>query len=250
MDTWQLAIYGATGFGISILSGIAGAGGGFVMTPLAIMLGLTPAQAVSCGKFNGLAVTIGSLSSLRKYRGNVSKRRIFAVMVLAFVIGLLAPFAIKSLSSRWYQLVLGTILLLMVPIMIRKRIGVGPSNPSNAKRTLGGILLAVSLFLQGAFSGGLGSLVNIVLMSMLGQTANEAHLTKRYSQLVLNVTIIFGLLGTHLIIWPTVAVGICVSLVGGHIGSHLAVKKGDKFAVDTLLALMIVSALVLILSAV
>jgi uncharacterized protein len=249
MNAWQLAIYGITGFGISILSGIAGAGGGFVMTPLAIVLGLTPAQAVSCNKFGGLAVTIGSLSSLRKYNANISKTRIFAIMALAFVIGLIAPFAIKSFDSHWYRLILGAILLLMVPVMLRKRVGIRPSKPSAAKKTLGGFLLAVSLFLQGAFSGGLGSLVNIVLMGMLGQTANEAHLTKRYSQLILNITIIIGVLGAHLIVWPVVAVGVCVNLIGGYIGGHLAVKKGDKFAVDTLLGLMVVSALVLILGA-
>jgi len=249
MDAWQLAIYGTTGFCVSILSGIAGAGGGFVMTPLAIVLGLTPAQAISCNKFGGVAVTIGSLSSLRKYKANISKRRIFAIMVLAFVIGLIAPLAIKSFNSHWYRLVLGVMVLLMVPIMLRKRVGIQSTKPSNAKKTLGGLLLAVSLFLQGAFSGGLGSLVNIVLMGMLGQTANEAHLTKRYSQLILNITIIIGVLSAHLIIWPVVAVSVCVNLVGGYIGGHVAVKKGDKFAVDMLLALMVVSALVLILGA-
>jgi len=249
MNAWQLAVYGAIGFVVSILSGIAGAGGGFIMTPLLIVLGLTPAQAVSCGKFNGLAVTVGSLSSLRKYKGKISKRRILAVMALAFAVGLLAPYLIRSFDSHWYRLILGVMVLLMIPIMIRKRVGVRPTNPSTAKKTLGAFLLAISLLLQGAFSGGLGSLVNIVLMGMLGQTANEAHLTKRYSQLILNVTIIFGLLGAHLIVWPVVTVGVCVSLVGGYIGGHMAVKKGDKFAVDTLLALMVVSALVLILGA-
>jgi len=49
MHAWQLLIYGVTGFVMSVFSGIAGAGGGFVMTPLLILLGLTPAQAVSSG---------------------------------------------------------------------------------------------------------------------------------------------------------------------------------------------------------
>jgi uncharacterized membrane protein YfcA len=53
MEPLELALYGGAGFLMSILGGIAGGGGGFVMTPLAIFLGLTPAQAVSTGKFAG-----------------------------------------------------------------------------------------------------------------------------------------------------------------------------------------------------
>jgi hypothetical protein len=249
MELWQLIIYGAVGFIISILSGIAGAGGGFIMTPLLILLGLSPAQAVSTGKFFGLSVTIGALSGLRGYSGEVSRRRVGAIMVLAFAVGLIAPFIIKSFDSRFYQLTLGVLLLLMIPIMIYKKIGIKPSRPSPIKKGVGGILLTISLFLQGIFSGGLGSLVNIVLMSMLGLTASEANITKRWSQLILNITIIFGVIGSGLIVWQIVAVGIITGLSGSYIGGHIAVKKGDKLIVNVMLALMLAAGIILILGA-
>lgn len=250
MSDLQLVIYGSVGFIISILSGIAGAGGGFVMTPLLILLGLTPAQAVSSGKFLGLSVTVGSLSGLREYRGKVSKRSIGLVMVLAFLVGLVVPFVIKTLESRFYQITMGVILLLMIPLMIYKKMGIKPREPSRAQKGLGGILLTISLFFQGTFSSGLGSLVNIVLMGMLGQTATEANITKRWSQLILNVTIIFGVLGSGLIIWRAVAVAILAGLSGSYIGGRLAVKKGDGFVVNVMLVLMLVSGLVLIFKAI
>ena len=249
MDAWQLIVYGIVAFGMSILSGIAGAGGGFVTTPLAILLGLAPAQAVSSGKFNGVALTLGSLSSLRHYQGKVSRLRIASIMALAFVIGLVAPFAIKSLESRWYQLILGIVILIMIPVVIYKHIGTVHQNPSKTRRVAGGILLSISLFLQGTFSGGLGSLVNIVLMGMLGMTATEAQITKRWSQLILNVTIIFGVFSAGLIIWPVAIVGSSACLAGGFIGGRIALKKGDEFAVRILLVLMAVSALALIIQA-
>ena len=250
MGPLQLAVYGIVAFGMSILSGIAGAGGGFVTTPLAILLGLAPAQAVSSGKFNGVALTLGSLSGLRHYQGKVSRLRIASIMALAFVIGLIAPFAIKSLESRWYQLILGIVILVMIPVVIYKHIGtVHQNNPSKARRVAGGILLSASLFLQGTFSGGLGSLVNIVLMGMLGMTATEAQITKRWSQLILNVTIIFGVFGAGLIVWPVAVVGSSACLAGSFIGGRIALKKGDAFAVRILLVLMAVSALALIIQA-
>lgn len=250
MNTWQLAIFGAAGLAMSIFSGIAGAGGGFIMTPLAIFLGLSPAQAVSSGKFNGLATTIGSLSGLRAKPGSrIHKGRVAAIMVLAFVVGLLVPHIIRSLDGQVYRIVLGTLILLMIPVLIHKKIGHEARHPSQLQKGLGGALLTISLLLQGAFSGGLGSLVNIVLMGLLGQSANEAHITKRWSQLVLNTTIIFGVLGDSLVVWPVVAVGVTTNLIGGYIGGRIATHKGDKFAMDMLLVLMGVSAVALIAGA-
>src|SRR6187551_1400339 len=214
MNWWQLVVFGAVGFVASIFSGIAGAGGGFVVMPLMILLGLTPAQAVSSGKFNGLSATIGSLGGLRVKYSAIRKRRVAAIMLVAFGVGLIVPHIIKALDNRWYRIILGVLILLMIPIMIRKKVGVKPHTPTLPQKALGGVLLTGSLFLQGAFSGGLGSLVNIVLMGLLGETANEAHVTKRLSQIVLNVTVIFGVAGAGLIVWPVVAVGVSVALVG------------------------------------
>lgn len=249
MEPWQLAVYGVTAFIMAILSGIAGAGGGFITTPLLILLGLSPAQAISSGKFNGLAVTIGSLSGLRKYSGQISKRRVGSIMILAFLVGLIVPHIIKSLESRVYRVSLGVILLLMIPVMLYKKLGIKPRKTSVLKASLGGVLLTISLFLQGIFSGGLGTLVNIVLMGMLGQTATEANITKRWSQLVLNTTIIFGVLGSGLIVWQVVIVALVSSLAGSYIGGRLALTKGDAFIVNVMLILMLISGLLLIIGA-
>lgn len=249
MDAAHLLVYGILVLGMSVFSGIAGAGAGFIVTPVAILLGLAPAQAVSTNKFNGIANAVGSLSGLRSYGGRVSKRTIAAIMALAFVIGLTSPLLIKSLESRWYQIILGVILLLMIPVMLYKHIGVAATKPSGLRKVVGGMLLSVSLFLQGAFSGGLGTLVNVVLMGLLGMTANEAHITKRWSQLILNITIIFGVLGSNLIVWPVALTGMTASLAGSSIGARIAVKRGDAFAVHILVVLMGVSALVLIAEA-
>jgi len=249
MHGWHLVIYGTAGLLMSILSGIAGAGAGFVMSPLAIVLGLSPAQAISSGKFNGLAVTIGSLTGLRAHKTQIHKKRIVALMALALAVGLLVPYVIRAFDSRYYRLSLGVMLLLLIPVMIYKKVGIKPHTPTTAQKVLGSIFLTGSLFLQGAFSGGLGSLVNIVLMGFLGQTANEAHITKRLSQIVLNTTIIVSVIGDKLIVWQAAAVGASTMMVGSYIGGRIAVKKGDGFAIYIMLGLMFASSLALIIGA-
>lgn len=242
-------MFAVAAFVMSIMSGIAGAGGGFIMTPLGIFLGLTPAQAVATGKFNGLSITIGSLFGMKKARGTVSWRRIIPVMVLAFVVGLIVPFIIKQLDSDIYRLVLGVLLLLMIPVMAFKKMGIKRVDPSTLRKIGGGILLTLSLILQGAFSGGLGTLVNVVLISMLGMTALEANITKRWSQLILNITIIVGVFGTGLVVWPVAAAGILSTFAGSYVGGRIAVKKGDQFIMNIMMIFMFISAIGLIATA-
>ena len=231
---------------MAIFSGIAGGGGGFVMTPLLILLGLSPAQAVSTGKLMGLTVTVGSLGGMRSAHGRVSKRRVIPVMVLAFGVGLVVPFVIRSLESNTYRILLGIILLLMIPIVIIKKVGIEPHHPTIWQKYVGAGLLTVALFLQGAFSGGLGTLVNVVLMGMLGMTATEANLTKRWSQLILNIVIVVGVFLSNLIVWQLLIVGVPLTLVGSYIGGNLAIKKGNQFVMNVMVVLMTLSALALI----
>lgn len=249
MGGWELVIFGSAGFVMSILSGISGAGAGFIMTPLGIFFGLTPAQSVSASKFSGLSVTIGSLFGMKKAHGKISRAKTIPVMILALIVGLAVPSVIKTLDNDAYRIALGIILLLTIPIMIVKKVGINAHDPKGWQKILGGGLLTFALFLQGVFSGGLGTLVNIVLMSMMGMTAIEANLTKRWSQLILNVTIILGLLGTGFILWHVVAIGVCSTFAGSFIGGRMAVDKGDAFIMRVMIILMIVSATALIIGA-
>lgn len=249
MSDFDLVIFAIASFLSSIVSGIAGAGGGFIMTPLNIFLGLSPAQSVATGKISGLTVTLGSLSGLQRAHGKASMKRIIPVMVLAFLVGLAAPFAIKSLDPSSYRIIMGVLLIITVPLLLKKGIGLKPKKVSRTNKFIGGGLLAFALFLQGIFSGGLGALVNIVLMGILGMTALEANITKRWSQLILNTMIVIGVIGSGLIVWKVALLGVITTFTGGFVGGRIAVKKGDAFILDALAAISIVSAVFLIIGA-
>ncbi|HVI60560.1 MAG TPA: TSUP family transporter, partial [Candidatus Saccharimonadales bacterium] len=122
MSSLQLIIYAAAAFGAAILSGIAGGGAGFINTPLLIFFGLSPAQAVATGKLTGLSLSVGSLGGLQSIPKK-SKKELVAIMALAFVIGLAAPFVITNLDSAVYRRLLGILLLAMIPVLLFKKIG-------------------------------------------------------------------------------------------------------------------------------
>lgn len=247
ITTVDLVIYGVAVFLMAILSGIAGAGGGFVMTPLLIFLGATPAQAVATGKFSGLSLSLGSIGGLQGVK-KTSKRRLAFIMITALIIGLLAPLVITRLESELYKNLLGILLLLMIPVVIIKKVGQFEYEPSYNRKVIGAFLLIISLALQAVFSGGLGTLVNLVLMGFLGMPALEANLAKRYSQVVLNTVIVAGLLFSGLIIWKVALLGAIFGGTGGFVGGKMAVQKGNKFVMSITIFLMFASAMWLLLS--
>ncbi len=247
ISTNELVIYLAVSFVVSIFGGIAGGGGGFITTPLLIFLGLTPAQSVAVGKLAGFSISVTSLIGLRKVKIG-SKKELIIIMAIALIIGLLAPFVIKTLDDEVYKRLLGILLLVMIPILLYKKVGIKTTYPSRLKKIFGYFLISISMSLLAVFSGGLGVLVNIVMMGFLGMTALVASVTKRYSQLILNGSVAIGLLSSGLIYWP-VAIGAMLTVgLGGYIGARLAFKKGDSFVMGVFIVLMFISAAWLLIS--
>lgn len=248
MSIENLIIVAVVCFVASMLSGLIGGGGGLIATPALVLLGLTPAQAVSSHKFIGLADALGSLGGMHEMQDRRLWRRALPIVILALVVGLCAPFVIRSIDAEIYQKVLGVLLLLIIPVLWVKRIGFKEQRTTKLKRSVGGILLFISLGLQAIFSSGLGMFVNIVLMGLLGMTALEANVTKRYSQIVLNATVGIGMLFSNLLVWPVIIVGVAVALFGSFIGGKIAVHHGNAFIMFIFMVATAITGILLLIS--
>jgi uncharacterized membrane protein YfcA len=246
MSTHGLILYGIATFFTSLLSGAGGGGGGLIATPLAILLGLTPQQAIATGKLNGLAISAATIHSFRKSKIH-TWRVVIPIMALAAIIGLTAPLFISKINNDTYQRILGVIILAMIPVVLFKRVGYAKKDVSARSKAIGYVLLAITLFMQAIFSSGMGVLVNLSLMVFMGMSALEANITKRYSQILLNGLIFIGVAFSHLVVWNVALVAVVGCFVGGRIGAHIALKKGDKFVTAIFVVLMLVSGVGLLL---
>lgn len=247
MSPYDLIAVGFIGFFLAILSGIAGGGGGFIMTPMLIFLGLSPAQAVATGKLGGLSMAVGSLVGMKSSR-KLNKKILISGIVLSIISGFLASKLIVNIDEDVYGNILGIALILIAPIMFIKKIGHHEKVISRNKQILGYLGLFLALFLQGTLSGGMGVFVGVALMSGLGLDAIQSNITKRITQLVLNSVIVLSLIGSGLILWSVAAVMISVNLLGSAVGGHIAVKKGSAFVSSVMAGLALVSGAVLLLS--
>jgi len=232
----------------SAMSGMAGGGGSFIITPFYIWLGLTPQQAVATGKFGGFGLSVGAVAAFRE-RMLENKRLSLAVIGLTTVISVIATFILKSINNSHLQLFIGIAMLAMVPFMIFKNKRPKRGKVTSPMKAAGLALLTLILLVQGVLSSGVGSLTSAIFMLFFGMTPLEANVMKRKTSLVITTVMPLILLTSGLINFGYGLCGIAGGLAGGYMGSRIAVKKGDEFARAALLVFMTLSGIWLITTA-
>jgi uncharacterized protein len=249
--TWQellpYVIFVVT-FIASILSGMAGGGGGFIITPFYIAIGLTPQQSIATGKLGALGLDAGAIAA---FRGKIKQYRnfTFLLMLIAIAVGVVSSYFIRNIENQNLQLVMGAMNLVMVPLLFIRHHRLKSRRKHYVLRALSVLLIVAILLLQGTFSSGIGSLVNVFLILFFGFSALEASLIKRQTSIVLDVVVLAGLLGAGLINYKYGLIGMAGGLLGGYAGSKFALREGEKFARYALMLFMIVSGIYLIATA-
>lgn len=231
----------------SALSGMAG-GGGFILTPFFIWLGLTPQQAVVTGKFGAFGLYAGAIGAFRKRMLDDKKFSIF-IISLSLVTGLTAALILKNVDSKPLQILMGALMLGMLPLMAQSNKGFLKPIPTKSLKAIGTVLMVIILLLQGVLSSGVGALVSAILIIFFGKSAIEANILKRKSSIVVSGVVVLALFTSGLINFRFGFAAMAGGLIGGYLGSKTALKKGDNFARYALMIFMVISGIWLIVSA-
>lgn len=239
----QLAVLFVTGIIIGILSGITGGGGGLITTPLLIALGLPPQVAVGTMKLSGLGTSLGGLSVFWK-SGKIRMDIARVIIPFAVVIAIIAPYIAIAIDPDVFQKLIGVSLLIAAPaLMIR-----GKLLPSKRRRIAGYSIYAALLVFMAVFSSGIGMFGVIVLVVFLGLTPIEANATKRIVTATMVPITFLGFLLVGLVSLPHGLTLLVSNFIGSHIGSKLALQKGEIFVTYVVIVVAVVSGIWLLLS--
>lgn len=219
----------AVAFISSILSGIAGSGGGFIMAPYWLLAGLTPAQGATTGAF--MALGMGG-SSLAAFRGSghipQSKKFILLLLIMTFVASSIGPFFLQHISTEIFKPILAILTLISLPLLFinRKDIHITRKSKITGIVLLGALLLASSFITSSAFS----IFIAIILAQVFGLSTLQSTVLRRLIGLVQSAVIFTVLVFLGNFLWPHALAGIIGGSLGSYIGTKLAIKKGEKFA--------------------
>ncbi|HZM63918.1 MAG TPA: sulfite exporter TauE/SafE family protein [Candidatus Saccharimonadales bacterium] len=243
---WLVFMTFGIALGAGVLSGMSGGGGGFIMMPYYLFIGLQPANALATAKMGSLGTAFGALTAF-KGKGLVHKGLVYKFMTITIVCSLVAAWTIPRIDPELFQKAIGAFLILLIPTLFVKKAAFQPGYRSKAWVSVGFVLYTIFSLLQTIIGTGMGSILVLILMFVFGLGALESNATKRVAQTA-QAVILFVLLAVQgFVVWTHGAAALAGSLLGSHIGTHIAIKKGAQFVKLMLAVIMLSSGIALLI---
>ncbi len=214
----------------NLLSALAGGGAGLLQLPALILLGLPFPVALATHKVATVALGLGA--SLRHARERTLELRFSVYILLAGLPGVIAGASlILTVPERLAEVALGVLIAgLGVYSWASPRLGLD-STPRRRDRRgylIGGLVLLLLGVINGSLTAGSGLFVTLWLVRWFGLDYTRAV---AYTLVLVGVfwngagALTLGLLGD--IEWTWLPALIAGSLLGGYLGAHLAIVRGN-----------------------
>ena len=213
-------------------SAFSGGGAGLLQLPLLIFLGLPFSVALATHKLASVALGIGATT--RHFReGSLNWR--FSLLILASGLPgvILGAFVIVHVPEAPAEMALGLLTLgLGLYSVLQKELGqrIQLSQYSLQHQLIGAVILFLIGILNGSLTSGTGLFVTLWLVRWFGLDYKQAvAYTLVLVGLFWNGTgaLTLGLQGP--IKWEWVPILLLASALGGYVGAHFAIIKGNKW---------------------
>ena len=216
----------------NIFSAFAGGGAGLIQLPALIFLGLPFAIALATHKVASVALGVGA--TIRHAREDALERRFALFMLAAGLPGVvLGASLILQVPDRAAQMALGILTAgLGLYSWLKRDLGMNhaPSHRDAKGFVIGGGALFIIGVLNGSLTSGTGLFVTLWLVRWFGLDYKRAV---AYTLILVGMfwnglgALTLGLLGD--IHWEWLPALLLGSLLGGYIGAHLAIVKGNRW---------------------
>lgn len=240
MDILYLATF-AVAFISSILSGIAGGGGGFVMSPYWLISGMTPAQGAATGAFMATGMSISSVAAFRKTDHFPKSKKLLYILSATTLIGsILGSMIVPKIDAQAFKYLLAAITISALPLLfIRPHVRHGLSKYRKFGLALAIILLIIgSIITSSAFS----ILFALTLMAFFNMSVLQMTALRRLVGVVQSVILFIAFAVQGYFIWQHAIAGFIGGSIGSYIGTKYAVKKGEVFAKYALAIISLIAA--------
>ena len=216
----------------NIFSAFAGGGAGLIQFPALIFLGLPFGLALATHKVASVALGVGA--TIRNLRERALEFKLVATIICFGIPGVIVGAnAIVFVADNTAEVMLGLLTIsLGLYSVFKPNLGLATESIpySNKKLILGGMVLFFIGILNGSLTSGTGLFVTLWLVRYFGLDYKTAvAYTLILVGLFWNAT---GALTLGLLVqiqWDWLPVLILGSLLGGYIGAHLAIIKGNTW---------------------
>jgi uncharacterized membrane protein YfcA len=217
-------------FFIGVLASMFGSmiGGGTLLSlPLLMLLGIPPQVAVATERLGGIGQTLAAFGKFA-YSKKIVWKYVLLLATISILGSIIGANILVSFDPGQLQKAIGLILVILVPItLLRPQLGTEHNSPSGAKIIVGSIIYFLVQIFAAFFGGGTGILTSYTLMSFFGLTILESTATKIIPWFMLSIVSLVIFAKNQLIDYKVGVVLFVGMTIGGYLGAHIAISKGD-----------------------
>jgi uncharacterized protein len=235
---------------IGVVAGFLGAiagGGGLISIPFLLFLGIPPQITLATNKFGGMGLSLGGLYKFIKEKKIIWKYAIF--LSISGVLGsLIGSRILLTMNVSILQKIIGILLIILVPtFFIKKGFGIEEKRTSLSRKIIGCFLYFLLAIVASVF-GGLGAIMMIVVIMFFGLPIIQANATELVSYSMLSLSSVIVFIFNRIIDYRVGVILFLGMLVGGYLGAHAAIKKGNKWVKIIFSVVVVASAIKILLS--
>ena len=249
MEIWQLALLAGTGCVAGFVNVMAG-GGSLLTMPVMVLLGMKGPLANGTNRVAILAQCVSATAAF--FRQGFADLRLSVTLSLCALPGALCgAWMGTKLEGVWFNRTLAGLMVAIMILMARKKKGAPDGNADGTerpKRIAAAHALMVLAGLYGGFiQAGVGFIFMAILHRVMGLDLVRVNMHKVFiiGAYTIVALIVFAARG-H-VAWYA---GLCLAAgnaAGGWIGSHVAVKKGERLIQMILYIVLLAMAVKLLL---
>lgn len=234
-----------TGFATGFFDSVIGAGG-LISVPALVFLGLPPQVAIATDRFGTIGQSITSFLKFWKAKKIVWKY-VPVLATISLLGSIIGANILVNVDPKNLQKIVGILLVVLLPlIFLKQNLGVHQSQVSKSK-TVVGLLIYFLLQTYGGFFGqGTGPLIFFALTYFLGFTMIEVLATGVIPWLVLSLSSLVIFTVNGIIDWRNGVILFIGMTIGGYIGAHIALKKGEVWVKRLFVLFVVISSIKLL----
>lgn len=228
------------GIAAGFLDSTVGAGGS-VSIPALIFIGLPAQVAIATDRLGSVGQTAAALSKFWK-SGKIRWEYISIFIVISLIGTGIGVKILLSIDPKFLQKIIGGILLILLPItFLKKDIGVVRSAVNNFKKGVGLSIYFVLTIFNGFLGVGTGGIAYYNSLFFFGFTLIESNATNIIPWFLLSVFSLVLYTRAGIVDYRIGAVLLVGMTIGGYIGAHIALKKGEAWIKRLFVAVVMAS---------
>jgi len=210
-------------FFVRIISVTTG-GGGMILIPMLISLGLSPSVAVATNRFGAIG---GVFSIIKYHKAKQIDWSLAKFLIIPTLIGtVLGTLVIINIDQDLLQKIIGLVIFISLFLLFyRKKLGLKEFKISKTRKNFG-LLLTVLASLMGGIFASSGLWFNYLFL-YFGLTMLQTVATKKILTNLIAIISVIMLMFAHLIYWPIAIAVFIASILGSWIGADLGIKAGN-----------------------